>query len=290
MSKSLENAPVIKAQLIAYYFNLDDYGQSEEYGKLTEHLKGLGLQCFNVIADSKPDSRSKITTGEIELETRHLFNNQWNTTDTSPANPGMRVFDWYEGIYPNNRRIKAGHYIIPNDAIKEIRNSVKKCGYCGAMHWASKGLVFCDQCLGNEYLKETDLNLLRLRYVSEDDRNTAPLSEAEKAHIMPLYVAAQTEGADTRKGQYLANQRKKIISEYEKAIEEAETKKAGFLWLMDNGVSIDNCIYYSHTKKFSFGWRNPVSDSVRDRLLEIISEFPFPYEIKCADGKTLEDY
>jgi len=56
-----------------------------------------------------------------------------------------------------------------------------------------------------------------------------------------------------------------------------------------NGIKIDNCIYYSHTDRFSFGWRSPVSAEVVSEILNVISEFPFLYEIKCDDGKTLQN-
>ena len=37
-----------------------------------------------------------------------------------------------------------------------------------------------------------------------------------------------------------------------------------------------------------FGWRELVTDAVRDQILAVISECPFAYRIKCADGRTLE--
>ena len=52
------------------------------------------------------------------------------------------------------------------------------------------------------------------------------------------------------------------------------------VWLLDRNINAENCIYYSHTRKFCFGWRNPVSESVKSALLDVLVEFPFDYEIK----------
>ena len=53
---------------------------------------------------------------------------------------------------------------------------------------------------------------------------------------------------------------------------------------MDHGVSIDNCIYYSHTGRFGFGWREPVGQAVYSALVDVLCEFPFDYDIKKAEG------
>mgnify|MGYP000721086373 CR=1 FL=1 len=67
----------------------------------------------------------------------------------------------------------------------------------------------------------------------------------------------------------------------------AKAEHDGMIWLMDHGISIDNVIYYNHTGKFSFGWRTPLAKDVVSRILDVISEFPFAYEIKCDDKRTL---
>lgn len=68
----------------------------------------------------------------------------------------------------------------------------------------------------------------------------------------------------------------------------ATTERDGKLWIWDHGFSLDNVIYYSHTGRFCFGWRQPVSDSVASKLLDVMSEFPFPYTIK-SESKTYEN-
>lgn len=66
-----------------------------------------------------------------------------------------------------------------------------------------------------------------------------------------------------------------------KLVEEAEIKTEAFTWLLDNKFkAIDNVIYYTHTKKFCFGWSRPYGVDacvVRDLLK---TGFPFDYEVK----------
>lgn len=68
---------------------------------------------------------------------------------------------------------------------------------------------------------------------------------------------------------------------------DAKTERDGFLWFMNRGIRVDNLIFYTHTGCFCFGWRSPIDAELRDALLDVISEFPFPYDLKCNDGKTL---
>src|SRR5574342_721932 len=153
--------------------------------------------------------------------------------------------------------------------MRDIRRNTHKCGYCGKQEPAQKGYVFCPHCIGSAYLKSSELHLLRMMPV-EFEGNRAPLTEAEQAHLLPLYKEAQLHG-----------------NERDKAIYIAETEFKGFTWLMDHGIKTDNCIYYSHTDRFSFGWRNPVDAEFLSELLDVVSEFPFAYEIKTQDGRTL---
>lgn len=76
------------------------------------------------------------------------------------------------------------------------------------------------------------------------------------------------------------NQRQAIIDQAAKKIREETTERDGKLWLFDHGLDIENVIYYSHRDIFTFGWREPVSDEEANKILDIISEFPFEYEIK----------
>jgi hypothetical protein len=288
----LSNAPVIRTQLVTYWYDLNESDNAEQakknqedYKKLSEKLKASGLRCFNVIELAK---KNQLSGGIVELECDHLFDNQWNTTENSPTNPSARIFDWYEAIYPN-KNIKAGHYLVITDEIRNIRHNVNKCGYCGAHYWNEKGLVFCDQCLDSKYLQEGDLGLLRLVPVDSEKKGRGILSDAERKHLLPLYMQAQTQATTIRQENKAIEKRKRIEKEYRDTINAATIEHDGMIWFLNRNINIDNCIYYKHTNKFCFGWRTAVSDNICSQLLDIISEFPFDYEIKCADGRKLSN-
>jgi hypothetical protein len=270
----------LKTVLHKYRLNLDNADDRKEYEELTAKLND-GRHWMNCSADTKDKGKSA-PAGEIELETEHLFSNQWNTAC------GFRVFDWYEGIY-SNKRIKEGHWLEITDEMREIRRNTLVCGYCGNKEPAAKGYVFCEKCLDSEYLKEDDLFLLRMLPVEQNMPKRPELTAAELNWLKPQYVERQTTGANSRNANRLRKQRFDIAAKRTKAIRVANEEAEGMIWLMDNNISIDNVIYYSHTEKFCFGWRQPVSDSVASRLLEIISEFPFAYEIK-GESRNWEGY
>lgn len=221
-----------------------------------------------------------------EIETKHLFGNQWNTTPIEGlTDKGLRVWAWAEFAWENSD-IKSGYYIALPAELLTLLDNTSQCGYCGKQEPAAKGYTFCPHCLDSEYLEQKNLHLLRMMPVSFNG-NRKPLTEGELAHLLPLYVEAQLHGTTERGRARIAKQRADIIAGREKALKAANTEADGMLWLMDNGVNVGNVIFYNHTGKFSFGWRQPLSGDVLSGLLDIISEFPFPYEIKCADGKTL---
>ncbi len=287
----------MKTIIHAYRFDVSKEDEKNAHAALCEALKNQGLRCFNAIARASSDEhrhhRAAVKSRDgktIELETKHLFDNQWNTAPIPGfSESGLRVFDWYEAIFPNVA-IKEGYYLEQTTEMHEIRRNTLKCGFCGAQEPAAKGYIFCPHCLDSPYLGEDELKLTRLLPVEDARKKRAPLSESERAHLMPLYTNAQTVAKGSRAKASHEKKRRDTLAKYEKTVKDATIERDGFMWLLDSGVNIDNCIYYNHAGKFSFGWRSPVSPDVRDALLEIISEFPFPYEIKCDDGKTLEGY
>lgn len=269
---------LIPINVVAYSLSVT----SDEYKAIAAKLKARGLKHFEVW---HADGDNKIKSGMYHVETKHLFGDQSNTEE------GFRVFDWYDGIFNNNRSWRIGHYIEDGEGWKALqlaRRNFNKCGYCGNQEPAAAGTVFCDKCIDSEYLKEGDLHLTRMVCVAESDKKRAPLTEAEKAHLVPLYRAAQLHGTTERGKARIAKARRDIVTKRDAAIKHANVEHDGYLWLMDHGINTANVIYYTHTGKFGFGWRNPVEAGVLTGILDVISEFPFPYEIKCADGRTLE--
>lgn len=97
----------------------------------------------------------------------------------------------------------------------------------------------------------------------------------------------------TRKGSAnRMNVRNAIIRDTEKRIAKLERERDGKVWIVMNGLDLDNVIYYDHQNGgrgvFCFGWQAPVTAKIADQILSVISEFPWAYRIKCADGRELE--
>jgi hypothetical protein len=272
--------PTIKTKIHYYYLNTSDAAQAEEYKALCAMLSD-GRHWMNCWASREEYGKGPHNAVEdIELETDFLFSNQWNSTTS-------RVFDWYEPIY-QNRHIKSGHWLEITDEMRAIRSNTLVCGYCGK-HWRhasfSHHFLFCDACLDSPYLKESDLHLLRLLPVSLFRPKREPLTDAERTELLPKYIARQTTGRDSRAVLRRVKAREDAGAKYNKARATAEAEYKGMIWLLDHNVNIDNCLFYSHTGKFSFGWRSPVSAEVKSALLNILCEFPYPYEIKATEGK-----
>lgn len=231
----------------------------------------------------------------VELETAHLFGDQWNTAPIpGVSDKGLRVFDFtlqsdsapHAPEMSAPRGIRRGHYLEQTEEMRAIRRDTMACGYCGKQEAAATAQAFCRHCLGSEYLTEGDLHLTRMRPVC-DEGNRAPLTSEERAERLPLFRDAQLYGVTERDKARIAKERASIAAEFEKTTRDATTKRDALLWLMDRGIKTDNVIFYSHTGRFSFGWRKPLSADVVAALLAVISEFHWPYDLVCEDGRKL---
>ena len=270
--------------LTKYNINIETTEGRDEWQALKvklSHTQGRGhrMKC---ISDNYAQ-RQAMPDGEITLETGHLFSNQWNTEGEGDHN-GFRVFDWYQGIVPNTN-IKTGHYLKITAEMISARQSRYGCGYCG--HQIDKpDIEFCDQCRGSQYLKESELKLLRLRPVCDEaPRNSRPpLTPEEEAALLPSFKIA-------KKAQRLAafEERKKTArKQAAKKVEDAKVEEAVTLWCIDHDIEPDLFIYYSHTKRVCFGWRDRLSSEAKiDLLTKLGSEFPFDYDIKQTEEARL---
>lgn len=280
---------IIYTVIHMYYFNLDNKDDRNNWNVLKARLSN-GPSCMHSRSYNKHRQQeyhydpSRDGTN-VPLETSTLFDNQWNASpipewDVSNTS-GYRLFDWARDAV-DNPKIVQGYYLDQTPEMIEIRNSRVVCKYCGHQEPAAKGYVFCDKCLNSKYLNEEDLYLVRMVSVKDQMNPLRPLTEAEKNYLLPLYKEAQKRNVDIL--------RKKLINDRDEAIAHEKTECDGMLWLLDHGLKIDNVIYYKHTGKFCFGWSKPITDEEKSKILGIISEFLWPYEIKCADGKKLEGY
>jgi hypothetical protein len=292
-------ADTIKTKIHTYRFDLRKPAEKAAWRELKARLIKThphimeshgGVSHFQFVAD--------LDGKEIELETKHLFDNQWNTAPIpGHTDKGLRVFDWALDasiglIYPEWWR--QGYYLDQIDEMREIRRNTMSCPYCGKQEPAAKGYVFCPHCLDSQYLTQADVlkGITRMRPIDrsgfgKNREELQPLTDAERDHLLPQFKQAQLHGTTERGKARIAKQRRDIADRLEKVTRHARAEHDGMLWLMDHGVNIDNVIYYSHTGRFGFGWRRPVDEAILSSLLDLITEFPFSYDIKTADGRTL---
>ena len=250
----------------------------KETPELGERFKELGLKPF----DSLHFQFKQIPTGVYHVELDTVFSNQYNTAE------GFRVFEKCSCLSTPSMKKLQGYYISEGiDKIREYQKDLKVCGYCGKQYYKTEQTV-CDKCLGREYLKENEIHLLKLVNVEESFNYNRKLTGKVYKDTLIKYKDAQGLGKINRKKALKSKNRKNVASLLPEAktkskelIEEAKTKTAAYTWLLDNGLNIlNNVIYYTHTKRFCFGWLNPVDETTKSKLLDTLCEFPFDYDIK----------
>lgn len=276
-----------------YEFDIRKDEQRTAYEALVQKLSGLGLKMFETWGGNS-HYKPSLDGVTLTLETAHLFNNQWNTAPIPDVSEkGLRVFDWAQdapAAFPSHQTYyKRGHWLEQTEEMRDARHNTAGCGYCGKQEPVSAGYKYCPHCLDSAFLKSSELHLTRMMPVdSKGDRK--PLTDAEKAERLPLYTDAQTKGTTARGKARLQKLRSDIEKKYLKEKHNAETEHKAFLWMLDNGLGpalVENCIYYNHTGRFAFGWRSPLDTDQTNAVLNVISEFPFPYDVITADGRKL---
>jgi hypothetical protein len=265
-----------------YRYDVSKPEEKEAWQKLRAQLVKSHGKCFEALGDYyQPQWDGKT----VELETTHLFNNQWNSSD------GRRLFDWAkESEIPGQcaRGIKCGYWLEITQEMRDVRSSTHICGWCSYQTREASPPIFCPKCIGSEYLKASNLHLLRLQRV-DSNLDRPALSAKEMAELLPRYKEAQLHGNTERDKARIAKKRHALIAKRDRQITRARIEYEGMTWLMDHGIKTDDVIYYDHRGEFCFGWRaNGVDTELVSELLDIISEFRWPYTIKCADGRKLE--
>ena len=221
-----------------------------------------------------------VKTVEVTLETDNLFDNQWNSAE------GFRLFNKAKYTYANPK-YKCGYWLEQTPEMVAILTGTAKCGYCG--HKAPVGEKdFCDKCLGSPHLSEQDLNLLRMQPIEEPGlretvkserkryRKRAPLTEQERETLLPRYVEAQTKAKSNHAQKALSDALKKC----ERKVKLANMEYDGTVRIAEADIPLDNVIFYEHTETFCFGWRNGMSDEVKEVLKEKLKDFPYKIELK----------
>jgi hypothetical protein len=301
----------MKTILHSYCFNTNHPAEKTAWEALKLQLKGMGLRCHETWSPAAPYACThgavgsaialgNNTSAEVELETKYLFDDQWNSAPIGESENGYRLMDWaldYR-VEGSMKHMKAGYWLEQTDEMRKARAENAKCGYCGEMYdqleqhiaaFDAAGSPFCIKCIDSEYLKRSGLHLLRLLPAGTSfGTKRAELSDAEAAILVPRYINAQVHGSTERGKARIAKARKAVAQEYAKTVATATIKRDGQRWLLDNLPSMDsNAIYYNHTGRWGFGWRNPLALEALPEVLDALQKFPFPYDLQTVDGRKL---
>lgn len=246
----------------------------DDYRAICETAKALGYKLMRVYGTDY-NFIDKLPVEPLALEPAFIFSNQYNAGK-------FRVMDWYESIVPN-AELRIGYYLTGDiDALNEMKAAHYVCGYCGHRHQGHDAPITCPKCLGSEYLKPENLPLLTMQPLTGPRRDVATVGEDE-------YNAAQT----ARKDAYNAAQGDRLRRKADKVLADARAKCAEEMYraeseaaILRQGIDTDNLIYYSHTKKWVFGWRSPMTQAESEAIRANGVEIPFDYTIKMDDGTT----
>jgi len=252
----------MKITIKKYYYNISNEKDRIEYEKLCAALKSRGLKLLDFIS-AKNNTQ---IDGDFELETEFIFSNQFNAGN-------YRCFDWCGFIYPN-RNIKTGHYAAdcPGfDYLQQLRHTTRQCGYCGKLYRES-GQNWCNACLGSQYLELKELRLLKTHFIDQDrvfDENPPDwlVIEYEKQQKSARLVRVEKD-------------KQRALAKCRKDRETAEIEYKGFILIIESGLDYDNCIYYTHTGRFCFGWRKPLTEVEKIEIGDKLKKFPYDYDMK----------
>lgn len=262
----------ISTVLHYYRFDLSDVKQKEKYIEHCNRLRGLGLTMFDSISPNHSSFYSQLIkpldNTTVQLETKFLFDNQWNTAPTKTSDKGLRVFDWAEAIYPN-RSIKEGMWLEPTSEMEEIRKNTCKCGYCGKNYYKPYQ-EWCTACLGSEYLTVNELHLLQLQPIKGSKKPKMVVDQELHEQYHQIQKIERVKRLEKRKKDFLESKRREMEShqfEYEV-----------FKVLVDAGLNFENIIYYSHSNEFCFGWRTPLTKDEQSKISETLNSINFKHK------------
>lgn len=250
------------------------FNDVEEREKAHQFAVQHGLKAFSALSPNGQGGRPP--EGEYTLDLAHVFSNQYNTVeDKLTGHKGYRVFEFYDPLVINyGRTVHSyyGYYISEGiEKIREYQRELKVCGYCGKQYYKSAKL-YCNSCLGSQYLEEKYYPFLRLRNILDDKPdNTTPLP----TKIVNLIAVAQRKSREKR----LAQQKADKIASIKAQIRGCKAELKGFQWLIAHDIPFDNVIYYTHSGKFNFGWRNCIAREEAAKLRLKLEGFPYAYEI-----------
>ncbi|MCK9569041.1 hypothetical protein M0R72_08875 [Candidatus Pacearchaeota archaeon] len=275
--------------LHAYSIDVTEAQGRAAYDKLRDDLHALGLSKggASLTYSRFANAILPLDGREILLETQWVFCDQWNTAATTGSETGLRVFDWAE---MSGTTIKWGYWLEPKDETRNARAVRHVCGYCGHQEDILTEVppegVWCQTCLGSEYLRETELSLLRLLPVGQDRIKSGTINATVPGWLVEHYLATQR----TARCRRLAASKVAKLANLQQGIENAQTEYDAFQWLIARDIDFDNVIFYDHSGTFCFGWREPLSREEAEKIEAVLKDvagggrdvFAYKYEFKTC--------
>lgn len=274
----------MKTILKSYRLYIDNASEREEYERIVAKMRAENVKCCRALGSKADDYFCygfAAHGAEIELDTGHVFNNQWNTAPIEGVTAtGLRVFDWAEHAAEAagmSRYYKSGHYLEITPEMRKVRAERGQCGYCGKQY-KTPHAVFCGTCIGSEYLDAAMLKKGATRiYPITSGGEWRALTPEEEEALVPAWREAQIHGRTDRDKKRITAERARLTREYEAKQRTAEMEYNGMIWLMDRGINTANFIFYKHQETFSLGWRNTIAPEMRDEWSALLREFPYPW-------------
>jgi hypothetical protein len=165
-----------------------------------------------------------------------------------------------------------------HEGVFRVTFSNKNCWFSGGFGLAiEKNLEIFKTCglqFGEDTLEESTKQLAGMCGDLWPDVDTMPNNPAYEAFLIVKAKAYKLE---------LKKRYADKLASIEKDIENSKIELAAFTWLIDNGIDeqyIENCIYYDHAGRFTFGWRKKLSNKEKDELSVLLLNFPYTYDLK----------
>jgi hypothetical protein len=96
---------------------------------------------------------------------------------------------------------------------------------------------------------------------------------------------AREQAADPARRQRIID---KVNDDFAATMAKEVIERDGKLWMIEHGIDIGNAIYYSHTGRWCFGWYKELAPETISALLEVLTKFPFDYDIKGYKPQAVE--
>ena len=229
-------------------------GSTWKFAKYADDVLADRLGLMSAHVASNPGISLRVLEGAIRICYSSV--NTWTWREVAPATPAGLQY-----VLATLLPIVRGYETIPavGRANREARDARVQEDFerlPGLVVWPSTWAPFMDTARFMD--DESAIRARSLAYLPESDR-----------------TAARTKA------------RASIVQTAARKIRDTEADRDITLWLFDRGHDVENVIYYAHKFTVCFGWRARLSAAEASEILDFISEFPWPYELKCADGRTL---